>query len=302
MSFQDFGGPYNLDNESRRLAYMLNTGDPRAEHAAAMELSQDLYGLPTQAGLNLLQRTQMYENPNMGAQLEFQQVTQPTYNPYDGQYDGPLAPTGQELVYAIDPNTGVQDYVTTMNAAPTADDGGNFNPYYGVNGLAFDVNLGFGVWNQDQTWRDWCFRDREWWQGRQDWQSYNGHMNMPQPIYDIHNTTINNTNITNIYNNRTQNIYNPPPVPPHSWPKAHIPHPEPVGPARSTGGAGLPSGELPRQVIQRPVATGEPRTMIPKVDPRFAAPTNQTEHLAPAGQGERYVQPNTHRKEDEKRH
>ena len=101
-----------LNCEARRLAYMLNTGDPYAEHEGAMQLSQDLYDMPGWAQRTLIERTQMYNNPEMGARLTVEPVLQRTY-------DGGLYDTGDRNVRVVDPYFGLNDDVAYMHSRNT---------------------------------------------------------------------------------------------------------------------------------------------------------------------------------------
>lgn len=165
MSWEDFGGPRNLDPEARRLAYMLNTGDPRAEHSAAVQLSQDLYGLPSSAQVDLVRRTQMYDAQGLGGQIEIQPVLSQGYN-------GSVYDTGSRVVKVVDRYNGVDDDVTVM----TGTNAGYRNPNFRIDLFAGinDCRFNSTPW-LNREWREHEMRERHNWNERaNDWNYYDG--------------------------------------------------------------------------------------------------------------------------------
>lgn len=165
MSWEDFGGPNNVDGEARRLAYMLNTGDRNAEHEAAVQLSQDLYGLPTQSQIDLVRRTQMYDARDLGGQL----VVEPVYS--QGRY-GQLYDTGNREVKVVDPVNQVDDSVVVMRGT---------NAGYRSPDVRFDVFAGINDCHFNSTpWlnADWRTRELEqryaWNRRHEEWNYYDG--------------------------------------------------------------------------------------------------------------------------------
>ena len=166
MTWEDFGG--RIEPEARRLAFMLNTGNPNAEHQAAMQLSQDLYGLPGQAQVDLVRSTQMYDGYGLGAQV----VVEPMLNqaPNGRVYD-----TGNRDVRVIDQENGVNDDVAIMNGNNSGYrmPGFRIDLFAGINGCSF----GETPWLYEGG-RDGMFHERQNWLGRRDeWEGYDGRMN-----------------------------------------------------------------------------------------------------------------------------
>ena len=113
MSWEDVGGPQGLDKEAHRIAYMLDTGNASAAHEAAYELSQDLNGLPNEAAVDLIRRTQAYEEPNVGADL----VVKPIYAQ---DRNGNTVDVGLKDILVQGPN--VNDEVAILQANPRVRD------------------------------------------------------------------------------------------------------------------------------------------------------------------------------------
>jgi hypothetical protein len=277
MAYDDFGGPYAVDSESRRLAYMLNgAADP---HLAAAELSQDLAGLPPPAAGDLIARTRAYEDPSAGVQLTETRIPQ-TYLGTDmvitDGYGQPLD-SGYRDVRVVGP--GVDDRVAIVQSGGYS----VFDQPQAVTGLSLGLILGRDL----NWWGDHCDRDRDYWRGRQDWyRNYDGaHYGYRPNQTQINEYNYNNTTINNIYQqnriitNNVTNIHRPEPVPGHGSQIFPVPRstgperrPEPVPgpgsqifpwPPRSTGGERRPEPVAAPPVYHRPEMGAMPAQQHP---------------------------------------
>ncbi|HEY9784886.1 MAG TPA: hypothetical protein V6D17_05745, partial [Candidatus Obscuribacterales bacterium] len=88
MNWENTAASRHLNREAEQIASMLDTGDPYYTRDAAQILREELSRLPGQMALSLLGKTQLYEQPGIGADL----VVRPAFTfdrngvPYDSGY------------------------------------------------------------------------------------------------------------------------------------------------------------------------------------------------------------------------